>query len=177
MLSLSGICRSSLKSVLQKCPRKVNVQAVRAVQTKTETKYGRNFFWGSVIAGSLGTGLFLFYNHDPLHALQRWTPAAPSPPSHPSHPLYSREDVAKHKSPESGIWVTYEGHVYDITEFVGYHPGGDKILLAAGGALEPFWAMYAVHQTDEVMKMLEKYHIGELKVKFNETFLKQLLPP
>jgi sulfite oxidase len=72
--------------------------------------------------------------------------------------------VAQHNSLQNGIWVTFEGHVYDITEFVGQHPGGDKILLAAGGAIEPFWAVYAVHQTDEVLKMLAEYRIGELKV-------------
>uniref|UniRef100_A0A3B4BIB7 Cytochrome b5 heme-binding domain-containing protein n=1 Tax=Periophthalmus magnuspinnatus TaxID=409849 RepID=A0A3B4BIB7_9GOBI len=26
--------------------------------------------------------------------------------------------------------------VYDITEFVAMHPGGDKIMLAAGGAVD-----------------------------------------
>jgi hypothetical protein len=28
-----------------------------------------------------------------------------------------------------------EQYVYDITEFVESHPGGDKILLAAGGSI------------------------------------------
>jgi sulfite oxidase len=131
------------------------------VQTKTGTKYGRKLFWGSVIAGSLGAGLFLLHGQDSLNAWSKWQ-AKPSPTS---PPLYAKDEVAKHNSLQNGIWVTYEGHVYDITEFVGQHPGGDKILLAAGGALEPFWAMYAVHQSDEIFKMLEKYRIGELKVK------------
>ena len=137
------------------------MQAVQAVQTKTSTKYGRNLFWGSVIAGSLGTGLFLFYGQDSLNARS----LSKVKPSSTSAPLYSQDDVAQHNSLQNGIWVTFEGHVYDITEFVGQHPGGDKILLAAGGAIEPFWAMYAVHQTDEVFKMLEEYRIGELKVR------------
>jgi cytochrome b involved in lipid metabolism len=30
--------------------------------------------------------------------------------------------------------------VYDVTDFVANHPGGqEKILLAAGGAIEPYW--------------------------------------
>ena len=53
--------------------------------------------------------------------------------------------------------------MYDITEFVDSHPGGPaKISLAAGGALEPFWAMYAVHWTQEVLEILEQYRIGDL---------------
>ncbi|XP_028392846.1 sulfite oxidase-like [Dendronephthya gigantea] len=162
MLSLSRICRPFLTAVLQRCSsQKFKGQAARAIQTRTETKYSRNVFWGCAIAGSLGTGFLFLYGQDSLNA---WSLSKENP-SPPSSPLYSKEDVAKHNSPQNGIWVTYGGQVYDITEFVGVHPGGDKILLAAGGALEPFWAMYAVHQTDEVFKMLEEYCIGELKAE------------
>lgn len=77
-------------------------------------------------------------------------------------PHYSQEEVSKHKSPETGIWVSYKGGVYDITEFVDSHPGGDKILLAAGRAIDPFWAMYAAHQTEETENLLEEMRIGDL---------------
>lgn len=39
--------------------------------------------------------------------------------------------------------------------------GGDKILLGAGGSVEPFWALYAVHKSEHVLKLLEKYRIGK----------------
>ena len=47
------------------------------------------------------------------------------------------EEVAKHRDAASGgIWVTYKGEVYDITEFVEAHPGGmQKIMMAAGGSI------------------------------------------
>ena len=46
---------------------------------------------------------------------------------------------------------------------VDQHPGGGaRIMLAAGGAIDPFWAMYAQHQTAEVRKLLETYRIGDL---------------
>ena len=35
-------------------------------------------------------------------------------------------------------------------------------MLAAGGAIDPFWAMYAQHQTAEVRQLLEQYRIGTL---------------
>ena len=73
------------------------------------------------------------------------------------------EDVSQHNTHEKGIWVTYKGQVYDITEFIASHPGGpSKIILAAGGALEPFWALYAVHNNQHVLDMLEEYWIGSL---------------
>ena len=78
--------------------------------------------------------------------------------------LYSKDTISKHRTKESGIWVTYEHGVYDITEFVEQHPGGSsKIMLAAGGALEPFWAMYAIHKKDEVLEILAEYKIGEVR--------------
>ncbi|XP_078727484.1 sulfite oxidase, mitochondrial isoform X2 [Lampetra fluviatilis] len=77
-------------------------------------------------------------------------------------PIYTEAEVAKHRTPADKIWVSYKGGVYDITAFVELHPGGDKILLAAGGALEPFWAMYAVHNNEHVLEILEEYRIGRL---------------
>ena len=78
-------------------------------------------------------------------------------------PNYSLEEVKTHKDKGSRIWVTYGDGVYDITDFVDQHPGGgEKIMLAAGGSLEPFWAVFAAHNTDEVRKMLEEWRIGNI---------------
>lgn len=65
-------------------------------------------------------------------------------------PIIHRKEIEKHKTERTGIWVTYKDGVYDVTEFVSAHPGGNKILLAAGGPLEPFWAMYAQHKQAQV---------------------------
>ena len=46
--------------------------------------------------------------------------------------IYRLEDVAKHKNFQSGIWVYYEDGVYDITKYILNHPGGNRILFAAG---------------------------------------------
>ncbi|KAI7843652.1 hypothetical protein COHA_002555, partial [Chlorella ohadii] len=64
--------------------------------------------------------------------------------------LIDKEEVAKHRTKETGIWVTYKDGVYDVTKFVEQHPGGTaRIMLAAGGAIDPFWAMYQQHNTDQ----------------------------
>ena len=54
---------------------------------------------------------------------------------------------------DTRIWVTFRDGVYDVTEFVADHPGGHKILLAAGGAVEPFWALYGAHKTAHVLNV------------------------
>jgi len=44
---------------------------------------------------------------------------------------YTLEDVAQHNS-ELDCWTVVEGRVYNIAPFVHQHPGGRKILQAAG---------------------------------------------
>ncbi|PNW83825.1 hypothetical protein CHLRE_04g217929v5 [Chlamydomonas reinhardtii] len=79
-------------------------------------------------------------------------------------PIYTREEVAKHKTPKDRVWVTYKEGVYDITEFIEMHPGGAaKIMLAAGGSVEPFWGLYQQHKKPEVFAILEPYRIGTLE--------------
>lgn len=82
-------------------------------------------------------------------------------------PEYTAEQVAEHvniKGPNPSVWVIYKAGVYDITEFVMKHPGGDKrIMLAAGGSVEKFWQLYTQHDDDAVRTILERYRVGNLK--------------
>ncbi|GBG31908.1 Nitrate reductase NADH [Hondaea fermentalgiana] len=77
-------------------------------------------------------------------------------------PYFSRKEVSKHKHAEDRIYVTYKDGVYDVTEFVNMHPGGERILLAAGSAIDPYWAMYQQHSTRQVMEILASLRIGTL---------------
>lgn len=73
------------------------------------------------------------------------------------------DEVSKHVNKETGIWVVYGDGVYDISEFVDVHPGGsEKVMLAAGGSLEPYWEVFAAHKTDEVKDILEELRIGNV---------------
>lgn len=79
-------------------------------------------------------------------------------------PVYTQAEVAKHNKPDIGIWVSYRDGVYDITDFIANHPGGkDKILLAAGKAIDPFWRIYQQHEgRGTALKQLEDMRIGDL---------------
>jgi hypothetical protein len=86
-------------------------------------------------------------------------------------PTYTRDEVKLHNAGAETIWVTYKNGVYDITNFIDCHPGGKaKILLAAGGALDPFWAVYGAHEKKEVcfpFLFLIQFHSSRLY--FNNT--------
>ncbi|XP_071555237.1 sulfite oxidase isoform X1 [Temnothorax nylanderi] len=76
---------------------------------------------------------------------------------------YTLEEVGKHGSKENRIWVTYGQGVYDITDFVDKHPGGpSKIMMAAGGTVDPFWTIFANHNTPEIHSLLESMRIGNI---------------
>lgn len=77
-------------------------------------------------------------------------------------PTYSADEVGRHNRSELGIWITYGLGVYDVTEFAANHPGGDKIMMGAGAAIDPFWAIYQQHNTCEVLELLEGFRIGNL---------------
>ncbi|XP_017113158.1 sulfite oxidase, mitochondrial [Drosophila elegans] len=81
----------------------------------------------------------------------------------PELPTYKVDQVEQHNCRENGIWVTYGLGVYDVTDFADNHPGGDKILMAAGSAIDPFWAIYQQHNTLEVLELLEGFRIGNLE--------------
>lgn len=58
-------------------------------------------------------------------------------------PVFSKSEIAKHDCQERGVWIVVEDGVYDMTEFVANHPGGkEKIMLAAGKNVAPFWNIY-----------------------------------
>jgi cytochrome b involved in lipid metabolism len=78
--------------------------------------------------------------------------------------IYRRSEIAQHTTRDKGIWVTYKDGVYDITKYIVNHPGGqEKIALAAGGSVEPFWSLYRQHYNSKLpIQYLEPLRIGTL---------------
>jgi hypothetical protein len=37
-------------------------------------------------------------------------------------------------------------------------------MMAAGGAIDPFWQQYPFHKVDSVKDLLKKYRIGNLHI-------------
>ncbi|KAK2821423.1 hypothetical protein Q7C36_020766 [Tachysurus vachellii] len=130
-------------------------------QDQHYSRFRRSRFRYAITGLVAGTGAVLAYGLHHNKAEQATIPVTQTT----SLPVYSREEVTKHCSTENGIWVTYKDGVYDITDFVSIHPGGNKILLAAGKALEPFWALYAIHEGEHVLEILSEYKVGVLQAE------------
>ncbi len=82
----------------------------------------------------------------------------------PHLPRFRLSDVKKHNGSSAAPWVTFEDKVYDITDWVAAHPGGDVILRAAGGSIEPYWKIFSIHNAPHVREILEQYLIGYVDV-------------
>ena len=80
----------------------------------------------------------------PPDHLFRITSTPVHPPPHPTLP----SPFPPPGAPQDGV--------YDVTEWVEIHPGGaQRMMLAAGSAIDPFWAMYQQHNTAQVGAMYQ----------------------
>ncbi|CAO0803568.1 unnamed protein product [Mucor circinelloides] len=74
--------------------------------------------------------------------------------------VYSLDDVSKHNTKDD-LWMTIHNKVYNITEFVLEHPGGEEVLLDEAGK-DATEAFEDIGHSDEAREILEKYLVGTL---------------
>lgn len=78
-------------------------------------------------------------------------------------PVMSLKEVQKCTTAKRML-VTYEGIVYDVTQFVNEHPGGAELLKTAAGLdLDHFFGNYTVHgQTEKAAQWLAPLAVAKL---------------
>ena len=118
------------------------------------------------IASALAIAAFTAYSlsQGPLYAEAR--PGTPPGSGGEKWRKIRLSELKEHgsNSKDGRIWVSRGIDVYDITEWVENHPGGTVILRAAGGALEPYWQVFAFHNAEQIVEMLEDMKIGVVRV-------------
>lgn len=77
-------------------------------------------------------------------------------------PIISLAELAKHGSP-SDCWIAVKGQVWDVTEFLPRHPGGEKLLLSYAGR-DATGAFLSVHALEVLAAQLAKgKRVGSLE--------------
>lgn len=78
--------------------------------------------------------------------------------------VYDASEVALRTTPEAGQWLTVNGEVYDMTEFLHLHPGGPRIIVENLGldATREYEAVLH-HENSEIDAMLAMYKIGSIR--------------
>ena len=149
----------------------------RATANSLSNLGGTSSSWKKVVtaactAAGLGLGVsVVISNYSRDHSLlARCATKKRAGEEYPDLPSFTKEEISQHKSAGNRVWVTYKDGVYDITEFLPQHPGGtDKLMLAAGGAIDPYWHVFPQHNTEQIIDMLEVYRVGNVAVADRST--------
>jgi hypothetical protein len=75
------------------------------------------------------------------------------------HKTLTREEVANNNSEES-LWFIIDSQVYDVTDFIDAHPGGEAVLKQVGGT-DATDAFYNLHR-QEVLQKYSNLCIGTI---------------
>lgn len=73
---------------------------------------------------------------------------------------YSAEEVAKHTSRDD-IWIIYKDKVYDVTQYLDEHPGGEEVILDCAGA-DSTEAFDDIGHSEDAVEQLASLYIGDL---------------
>jgi len=80
--------------------------------------------------------------------------------------LYTLEDISAHNSKDD-CWFAVHSRVYDVTAFMGKHPGGETILEGCGMDATKLFETRPMGSgtphSDGAREGIENYYIGELK--------------
>ncbi len=74
---------------------------------------------------------------------------------------YTLEDVAAH-STKDDCWLSIDGAVYNVTDFVARHPGGDRILDGCGKDATFLFKAQGEHGGSRAQSLLPTLQIGVL---------------
>jgi len=79
--------------------------------------------------------------------------------------LYTLEDIAAHDN-EDSCWIAVDGKVYDVTEFIGPHPGGTALLEGCGMDSTDLYETRPMGSgtphSSKARQLLDDFYIGDL---------------
>jgi cytochrome b involved in lipid metabolism len=72
----------------------------------------------------------------------------------------SRNELQKHNHRDS-CWISIDGFVYDVTDWLAKHPGGEIVILNASGV--DVTDLFSAYHPPSTRKLLKTYEIGRLQ--------------
>ncbi|KAI8604712.1 cytochrome b5 [Dissophora ornata] len=80
--------------------------------------------------------------------------------------IYTTTDLAVHNTKHS-LFLAIHGKVYDISEFVDEHPGGEEVLLEEAGR-DATEAFEDVGHSDEAREIMKRFAVGVYQLSGTE---------
>lgn len=78
----------------------------------------------------------------------------------PEKKIYRLEEVQKHKT-SSSLWIVIHNQVYDVTQFLDEHPGGEEVMIEQGGG-DGSESFEDVGHSSDARELMKDYYIGDL---------------
>lgn len=85
---------------------------------------------------------------------------APKNPPTPKPGEITKEELAKHNK-ANDIWIAIKGNVYNITEFLEDHPGGEDVLMDNAGK-DATRAFEDIGHSPDAESQMKQFLIGRL---------------
>ena len=80
-------------------------------------------------------------------------------------PIYGRLALAQHHTADD-YWVVIDGYVYDLTDYLKIHPGGQEIMLTyASQDVSAYFHSIPEHNKPRMFKMMQRYLIGKYEAE------------
>lgn len=76
-------------------------------------------------------------------------------------PKFYRRDEVANKNNSQGAWIVIHNSIYNVTEFLNEHPGGEEVLLEQAGN-DGTEAFEDVGHSTDAREMMKKFKIGEV---------------
>lgn len=76
--------------------------------------------------------------------------------------FFSMEEVKRHNTAESA-WLVAGDKIYDATEYIRIHPGGERSILRKSGGVCDCTEDFLFHSKSG-QKLWQKYYVGKLKL-------------
>lgn len=73
---------------------------------------------------------------------------------------FTKKQVSKHNTRDDA-WVIYKKKVYDVTDWISKHPGGDAIMKGIGKDITKLFDGRG--HSNKARKIMKKYYIGDLQ--------------
>ena len=93
--------------------------------------------------------------------MRKRCPQSPKACAMGGEPTFTMCQIRRHQTPDSA-WLVAGGYVYDATDYIAMHPGGDKsILKKCGGACD--CSEDLKFHSIKGQKLWKKYRIGKVR--------------
>ncbi|KAI4125186.1 MAG: hypothetical protein LQ338_004410 [Usnochroma carphineum] len=111
--------------------------------------------WGTILISAFAAAA-VFY----ASTVQAEAPSRDDGDTQP--PFIRLDEVRKHGRDAQEKWITKGNKVYNITNWIPGHPGGEVILRAVGGPVDQYWNIFTIHKKQDVYDILDTFYIGEV---------------